>query len=125
MAINENTELEELIRNATGASAPPETPALRAAPEDDDDVPSLDIATLVLVARRTLLWLLLLLALGVTASWLYLRYTKPVYKSSSLLKIDERAQANELGLAGQMGASIADKARAGKLAGLLCIKCWP
>ena len=117
MAINENTELEELIRNATGASAPPDAPALRAVPEEEDEAPGLDVATLVLVARRTLLWLLLLVALGVTASWLYLRYTKPVYKSSSLLKIDERAQANELGLAGQMGAPVADKARASKLAG--------
>ena len=55
------------------------------------------MATLVLVARRSLLWLLLLIMLGTTASWLYLRYTKPVYKSASLLKIDERTEADALG----------------------------
>ncbi|WP_310394353.1 polysaccharide biosynthesis tyrosine autokinase [Hymenobacter sp.] len=118
MAINENTELEELIRNATGGVAAP--PALPAAGTqdggEDDEATGLDVATLVLVARRSLLWMVLLVALGLTASWLYLRYTKPVYKSASLLKIDERAEANALGLAGQLPPA-ADKTRGGKLAG--------
>ena len=61
--------------------------------------------------------MLLLLLLGGTASWLYLRYTKPVYKSSSLLKIDERNEGSALGLAGQMGGAVADKAHITKLAG--------
>ena len=117
MAINENTELEELIRNATaGATAPPATPVLGDA-GDDDDAPGLDISTLVLVARRSLLWMLLLVGLGVTASWLYLRYTKPVYKSASMLKIDERAEAADLGLASQVAPAAADKVRTSKLAG--------
>ena len=115
--MNENSELEELIRNATGAgavsSAAPVAPAVEG---DDDQAGGLDLSTLVIVARRSLLWLLLLVALGATASWLYLRYTKPVYQSASLLKIDERARAEDLGLTGQM-APAADKARGSKLAG--------
>lgn len=118
MAINENIELEELIRNANGGVASPPTVSFPGAPADEEDeAPGLDLATLVLVARRSLLWMLLLIMLGVTASWLYLRYTKPVYKSASLLKIDERAEANDLGLGGQMAPAGADKLRGGKLAG--------
>ena len=118
MAVNENTELEELIRNATGAgvAAPPAAPFSGDLADENDDA-GLDIATLVLVARRSLLWMVLLILLGTTASWLYLRYTKPVYRSASLLKIDERAQADALGLAA-IAAPAADKTRgSSKLAG--------
>ncbi|MFC7666994.1 GumC family protein [Hymenobacter humi] len=116
MAINENAELEELIRNATGgAASPPETP-LTSSTDGEEESASLDIATLVLVARRSLLWMLLLITLGLTASWLYLRYTKPVYKSASLLKIDERNEGSALGLGGQSPAAVVPNGRM-KLAG--------
>ena len=118
MAVNENTELEELIRNATiGAAAPPASPSLNSSDAEEEESDELDISTLILVARRSLLWMLLLITLGLTASWLYLRYTKPVYKSASLLKIDEGNQGSALGLGGQMPAAIADKGRGSKLAG--------
>ncbi|WP_216690531.1 polysaccharide biosynthesis tyrosine autokinase [Hymenobacter siberiensis] len=116
MAVNENSELEELIRNANGGAVEPSVVSNAGGNEADDESSSLDLATLVLVARRSLLWMLLLIILGVTASWLYLRYTKPVYKSTSLLKIDERNEGSALGLAGQMGPTVVDKGR-GKLAG--------
>ncbi|MDQ2794008.1 MAG: Wzz/FepE/Etk N-terminal domain-containing protein, partial [Bacteroidota bacterium] len=118
MAINENQELEALIRNATAGAEMPAAvlPGNPSEADEDGEAGGFDLSTLVLVARRSLLWLLLLVALGVTASWLYLRYTKPLYQSTSLLKIDERAQADALGLTGQM-APVADKARGSKLAG--------
>ena len=84
MAVNENAEIEELIRNASGGGT--DAPPLNPAAEAEEEAGGLDIATLVVVARRSLLWVLLLLALGLTASGLYLRYTKQVYKSSSTLK---------------------------------------
>ena len=57
MATNENKELEELIRNATGAAAAsPAAPFASISAEEEDEAPGLDIATLVLVARRSLLW---------------------------------------------------------------------
>ena len=69
MATNENTELEELIRNATGGpTAPPAAPFANASESEEDEAPGLDISTLVLVARRSLLWMLLLILLGTTAS---------------------------------------------------------
>ena len=114
MAVNENSELEELIRNATGGAVEPA--ATLGGNDAEEEGASLDIATLVLVARRSLLWMLLLVVLGTTASWLYLRYTKPMYKSTSLLKIDERNEGSALGLAGQMAPAVAGRAQS-KLAG--------
>jgi len=113
MAVNENLELEELIRNANGGSnvAAPE-------PESSEDAGGgIDFDTLLLVARRSLLWLLLLIGLGLTGSWLFLRYTKPVYKSSSLLKIDEKTEAGALGLGGALGATAEERQSMSKLSG--------
>jgi len=119
MAANENAELEELIRRAVApagaeVSTAPAAAGFAQKEDDDDESASLDLATLVLVARRSLLWMMLLIGLGITASWLYLRYTKPVFKSLSLLKIDERSDANDLGL-GKL-TPVAEKAST-KLAG--------
>lgn len=100
MAVSENAELEELIRRANGEGAGqlPPTAGLPQPAEDEELGGGFDTATLVMVARRSLLWVLLLVGLGVTGSWLFLRYTKPVYKSASLLKLDERSEAHVLGL---------------------------
>ena len=117
MAISENAELAELIRRATN---PDNSPAASAAPtplgqgDDDDDSINLDLATLMLVARRSMLWLLLLIGLGIAASWLYLRYTKPIFRSLSTLKIDERTEASALGLA---ALAVSEKMSGSKLAG--------
>lgn len=113
MAVNENAELEALIRNAIDGGTEPPSAAVAGSAADEEDADGLDLSTLGLVARRSLVWVLLLLALGGTASWLYLRYTKPVYKSTSVLKIDQRTEAGVLGL----GGPAADGPRTGKLAG--------
>ena len=105
MALSENAELEELIRKATGEPAGQLPPiANSAVASDQDDLGGgLDLSTLILVARRSLIWVFLLLALGFTGSWLFLRYTKPVYKAASLLKLDERSEAANVGLASMKG----------------------
>ncbi|RYE90573.1 MAG: hypothetical protein EOO37_02650 [Cytophagaceae bacterium] len=115
MALSENAELEELIRRATGETANQPLPNSSSSSADEEEVgDSFDIGTLVLVARRSMVWVLLLLGLGFTASWLFLRYTKPVYKSASLLKLDERSEAANFNL----GALKGDDARSGaQLAG--------
>jgi tyrosine-protein kinase Etk/Wzc len=113
MAVNENAELEELIRNATGGAA--NAPVTEAEPTDEGG--GIDFDTLLLVARRSLLWLVLLIGLGLTGSWLFLRYTKPVYQSSSLLKIDEKTEAGALGLGGSLGAGVDNQQSINKLSG--------
>jgi len=63
----------------------------------------IDFITLLVVTRKSLIWIVFLILLGLSASYLYLRYTKPVYRSSSTLKIDEQSQAGALGLGGPLG----------------------
>ena len=105
MALSENAELEELIRKATGESAGQTQTAISSvvASEQDELDGGLDLGTLVLVARRSLIWVILLLTLGFTGSWLFLRYTKPIYKAASLIKLDERSEAANIGLAAAKG----------------------
>ncbi|MEJ7659399.1 MAG: hypothetical protein WKG07_07140 [Hymenobacter sp.] len=72
MALSENAELEELIRRAT-TDGRCRTARRRPSPgRRRGRTTALDLGTLVLVARRSLVWVLLLLLLGITASWLYL-----------------------------------------------------
>ncbi|RZJ94052.1 MAG: hypothetical protein EOO60_03875, partial [Hymenobacter sp.] len=105
MALSENAELEELIRRTTTGmeAAAPTVSGLGS--DDEAGESTLDLTTLVLVARKSLPWALLLLLLGITSSWLYLRYTKPVYKATSVLKIDERSDASAIGLSSMAGAA--------------------
>jgi len=116
MASSENIELEELIQRATSniegqTSVGGVTISDQNIPESEE---GLDLSALILIARRSLPWVVLLLIISLTTSWLYLRYTKPIYKASSLLKIDERSDANTLGL----GALGGEKSRsATQLAG--------
>jgi capsular exopolysaccharide synthesis family protein len=101
MALSENAELEELIRQATATGTPDAPPPGQATTEEDDATgDGIDFTILAHVARRSLPWVFLLLALGLTGSWLYLRYTKPVYKASSVLKIEEEQKASVLGFPG-------------------------
>ncbi|RZK35787.1 MAG: hypothetical protein EOO61_11385, partial [Hymenobacter sp.] len=103
MAMSENAELEELIRRTTtGADGSP--PISTTATDDEEAEGSFDISTLVLAVRRSLPWAALLIMLGLMSSWLYLRYTKPIYRASSVLKIDERSNASDLGLGALAGS---------------------
>ena len=70
---------------------------------EEESGSDIDFVTLLAVARKSLIWVVLLILMGLAASYLFLRYTKPVYKSSSIIKIDEQSQAGALGLGGPLG----------------------
>ncbi|WP_133271601.1 GumC family protein [Hymenobacter radiodurans] len=106
MAAKEETELEEMIRNAGGMEAE----------EKEDAGDGLDFTTLLQVARKSLPWIALLIALGLTGAWLFLRYTKPVYQSSSVIKIDERTEAGLLGM-GPVGGAVEKRQELANLSG--------
>jgi capsular exopolysaccharide synthesis family protein len=63
----------------------------------------IDFVTLLVVTRKSLIWIVLLIMLGLSASYLFIRYTKPVFRSSSVIKLDEQSQAGALGLGGSFG----------------------
>ncbi len=67
--------------------------------EDEDDVfGDFDFAKLLVIANKSLVWVILLVVLSVTGAFLYVRYTKPVFESSSILKLDLKSEAGVLGL---------------------------
>ena len=117
MALSENAELEELIRRSTTGTEAALPVSSGSGDDDSEGESSFDLATLVLVARKSLPWAVLLLLLGLTGSWLYLRYTKPVYKATSVLKIDERSDASTIGLGAVTGSGDASGRGAAQLAG--------
>ncbi|WP_051359899.1 GumC family protein [Adhaeribacter aquaticus] len=85
--------------------------------EEDEGGGEVDFVTLLIVARKSLIWIVLLILLGLTASYLFLRYTKPVYQSSSILKINEQSEANALGLGGALGEAASNKKNIESLSG--------
>ena len=60
----------------------------------------LDLQRLRVVLFRSLKIILLILALAFIAAYLYMRYTPPLYESSSVLKLDIKSNAGILGLPG-------------------------
>ena len=67
--------------------------------EEESSLSDIDFATLFLVAKKSIIWVLLLLIVGGAGAYFYLRYTKPVYKSSSAIKLEVQSEAGALGLA--------------------------
>ena len=59
---------------------------------------SIDWSKLFLVLKKSLLWVLLIMIATNTAAYLYLRWTKPVYQSNSIIKLDIKSEASMLGL---------------------------
>ncbi len=61
---------------------------------------ALDFTKLIIVLRKSIPWLLLLLAGCLTTGYLVYRYTKPLYESYSEIKLDQENQSNILNLPG-------------------------
>jgi len=57
-----------------------------------------DWLKLKLILKKSLPWFVVIFALLITTAVLYLRYTKPMYESSSEIKLDKEDQSNLLGL---------------------------
>lgn len=53
---------------------------------------NLDVVKLKYVLRKSLIWIVMIFMLTIFIAYLYLRYTKPVYESSSKLKLDTKTQ---------------------------------
>ncbi|MFP4089426.1 MAG: polysaccharide biosynthesis tyrosine autokinase [Cyclobacteriaceae bacterium] len=57
----------------------------------------IDLNKLLQTARKNIVWIILILILTNSLAFLYLRYTRPVYESTSILKLDIKSEANILG----------------------------
>ncbi len=56
--------------------------------EESDFLSEIDFSKILLVFRKSFFWILLILATVFTGAYLYLRYTKPLYESTSRMKLD-------------------------------------
>jgi tyrosine-protein kinase Etk/Wzc len=66
--------------------------------DSSDPLSSIDLEKLRNVVSNNMIWVLLIVFLINAASFLYIRYTKPVYSSESILKLDIKSEAGILGI---------------------------
>jgi tyrosine-protein kinase Etk/Wzc len=66
--------------------------------EQEDRIISFDPGKFRTVLRRFMPWILLLLLIAMAIAFLVIRYTKPLYESRSVLKLDIKSEASILGL---------------------------
>ena len=58
---------------------------------------SIDFIKLIDVVRKSIPWIILIMIGAATVSYLYIRWTKPVYESTSVLKLDIKSEASVFG----------------------------
>ncbi|MGB3463811.1 MAG: Wzz/FepE/Etk N-terminal domain-containing protein, partial [Cyclobacteriaceae bacterium] len=64
---------------------------------DSDALGNIDLGKIWRIIRKSILWIVLIMLFTNTLSILYLRYTKPVYESNSILKLELESDASVLG----------------------------
>jgi tyrosine-protein kinase Etk/Wzc len=57
-----------------------------------------DIQKLILILKKKWYWIPISILLSIIGSYYYLKYTKPVYKASSLIKLEIQKEASNIGL---------------------------
>jgi len=65
---------------------------------DDTSNHQIDWLKLKLIIKKSTPWFVVIFAILISTSILYLRYTKPMYQSNSEIKLDQEDQSNVLGL---------------------------
>ena len=71
--------------------------------EEDDVLGGLDFIKILSIVRKNIIWILLIPALCLFGGYMYLRYTSPVYESSSSIKLEIKQKANLLGISDNDG----------------------
>ena len=66
--------------------------------ENTEDYQAIDLDKAMTVFTKNLPWITLIFAITLTAAYLVIRWTKPLFESTSELKLDVEANATELGL---------------------------
>ena len=71
--------------------------------DEKDFFESFDLERFWYVLKRSKYWIAGFFILFVSSAYLYVRYTKPLYKSDSVIKLEFQSEANVLGLANNLG----------------------
>lgn len=68
---------------------------------------SLDLGKVKLILKKSIIWVALIVVLTNSLAYLYLRYTKPIYESESIIKLEVESDAAILGISNPaLGANI-------------------
>ena len=71
----------------------------------EDFLSSFDFDKFLNTVRKSLIWVILFFAIALSGAFLSVRYTKPLYQSQSLLKLDIQSEATSLGLGSTMASN--------------------
>lgn len=66
----------------------------------------IDFQRLIVVVRKSIIWISLVLVLCISAAYVYLRYTPLVFESSSVLKLEIKSDVDALGIQGIPNAQL-------------------
>jgi len=75
-------------------------------PDNDDVLESIDLDKILRVFKGSIPHLIVIILAINSLSYLYLRYTKPIYESESILKLDIKSEASILGLQNPLSQDI-------------------
>lgn len=64
---------------------------------ENDALGNIDLGKIWRILKKSILWIVLIMLLTNTLAFIYLRYNKPIYESSSLLKLEIESDASVLG----------------------------
>ncbi len=73
-------------------------PGIRMGEQGKDFLDSFDLERFWYVLKRSKLWIVVFVLLTTVVAYLYVRYTKPTYRSDSIVKLDFESEANILGI---------------------------
>ncbi len=66
--------------------------------EQEDFLNNIDLDKIYAVLRKSIPWLVIIISITCSAAYLYVRYTKPVYESESVIKLDIQNEASIIGI---------------------------
>lgn len=66
--------------------------------QNEEIFDGIDLNKIKSILRKSAVWIIAIFALFNTASFLYIRYTKPLFESSSVLKLDIQSESNLIGV---------------------------
>lgn len=55
-----------------------------------------DLGLFIYVFKKNLLWVILVIGISILGSFLYLRYTSPIYQSDAIIQIEKSNKANQM-----------------------------
>lgn len=84
--------------NGRSADFPEASPSSSHNGEEEDVLGGIDLVKILSIVRKNVVWILLIPALCLFGGYMYLRYTSPVYESSSTIKLEIKQKANMLGI---------------------------